>query len=86
MTQRERELLGEIYDCANTLASLTPKNPADIQAITHNLSIATRGSDLLATAISALGFGDHEPCAEYIAEAKAVLGVHAPAPKSEGTR
>jgi hypothetical protein len=77
MTQREKELLSGIYDCAKTLGTLTPKNPMDLQAIAHNLSISVKGADQLTYAISALGFGDHESCAEYIAECKAVLSVHA---------
>lgn len=73
MTKRERELLVGIFEVTNTIGSLTPQNPADLKAITHNLPTATRAAKATASAISNLGYGDFDLCADYIDVAKRIL-------------
>jgi hypothetical protein len=73
MTQREKELLASIYESVGTISSLRPENPADINAISHNLKIAVEGAQAIRQAISALGYGDHGDCSEHLEEADRIL-------------
>jgi hypothetical protein len=80
MKQKEKELLERIYDCTRTMGTLRPSNPADIRAISHNLKISTEASRELRDAISSLGFGDYQDCAEYLDSAAEILGRRPSAP------
>lgn len=90
MTQREKDLLVRIYECVATMSGLRPTNPADINAISHNLRISTEAASPLHRAISSLGFGDYQECAEYLDWAEAILARRPSAPahteeQGEGT-
>lgn len=73
MNQRERDLMSRIYGSVGTIGGLTPSNPADIRAISHNLKIATEGAGALRMAISCLGYGDYGDAAEYLDDAESIL-------------
>jgi hypothetical protein len=71
--QREKDLLVRVYECVGTMSGLQPKNPADINAISHNLKISTDAASSLHRAISCLGFGDFQDCAEILDRAEEIL-------------
>jgi hypothetical protein len=73
VNQRERDLMARIHDGVSTIGALTPSNPMDIRAISHNLGIATKGAKRLKHAISNLGYGDYDLCAEELDEAEHIL-------------
>jgi hypothetical protein len=85
VNQKERDVLARIYSAVHTVSTLTPKNPADIGAITYNLPIATKGSARIADAISNFGYGDLTLAGEYLDEAEEILA-RRPEPSGGGER
>jgi hypothetical protein len=75
VTRKEKELLGRIYGCVNRISALGPRNPADIAGLSRADLQISRYVPRLASAISNLGFGDLDGCAEDLDDAEAGLGV-----------
>lgn len=75
MTQREKELLGRIYGCVNRLGTLGPRNPADIAGLARADRLVQQNAKQIAMAISSLGFGDFQDCAETLDDVEAAIGV-----------
>jgi hypothetical protein len=64
VTKREKELLARIYGDVQRLATVGPRNPADIRALARADKFVAQQAPVVASAISNLGFGDFEQCVE----------------------
>jgi hypothetical protein len=75
MTQREKVILGRVYDCVRRLGTLGPKNPADIGALSRADRLASQAAPNLAMAISHLGYGDLREAEDELTHVEQQLGV-----------
>lgn len=75
MNARERKVIDRIDDVLRVIGSLTPQNPADIQAITRNLPLATKGARHASAAITYLRSGEWWFLDAELADAERLLGI-----------
>lgn len=73
MNQRERELLGRVYDVVNRMSGLRARNPADIKTISRYHNEVPKIMQPLNMALSCLGYGDLRDCGECLDEAEREL-------------
>lgn len=75
MNQREKVLLARVHRCVDRAAGLGPMNPADIENVVLAHRRQKEAGRYTALALSCLGYGDLEDCAEYLDCAEQVLKI-----------
>jgi hypothetical protein len=75
VNQRDRQVLGEIYDCLNAVTGLAPLNPANVAVIAKAARDASLTAGYLMYSVECLRRGEHVEALEYTADARRALGL-----------
>lgn len=73
MSRRERDAVDRVDRVLAQIGSLTPRNPADIQAIVSNLRIAVAAAKKAHDAVIELRYAEWDDFDRYMTEAERII-------------